>query len=171
MKKLSYLLLVILLLILAAGCGSTQTQANMQSKENIVPVQKEPEQLKLKTAGEITNALKVKGLPISAIIVYNEETDVNKLLGRPNQYIGKANFADTTVEQIDLKDPCGGSVEFFRSADEAKARKDYIDNIGKNLPMAVEYSYINGTALLRLNKNLTPSQATKYEKIFKELKI
>lgn len=164
MKRIFILMLCILMLICIAGCGTAKTAEGTSSTQNQEPV-------KLKTAKEISTALKNKGLPIGTVVVFTAETDSNKLLGRPHQYISKVGFADTTIEQSDQSDPKGGSVEFFSSSSDTKARKEYIDSFGKQSPMFIEYSYINGTALLRLNSDLTPEQAAKYEKGFKELDI
>lgn len=54
------------------------------------------------TAEEITNKLKEKGLNIGKIVVYTEETDLNNLLGRPNQYTSKTIFEDTRLEQLNI---------------------------------------------------------------------
>jgi len=168
MKKIMYLL-VAWLMVALLGCGAATT-----TKESPAPAQKQQEQVKLKTAEEISTALKAKGLPIGTVIVYTAETDTNKLLGRPNQYVSKVKFTDTSLKQSDANslEDGAGSVEFFTNAGDVKARKDYIDNIGKKMgPLFIEYSYINGDALLRINKVFTPDQAAQYEKVFKELKI
>lgn len=161
MKKILYLL-TILLMFAVLGCGASAS---------VAPTKEAP-QVKLKTAEEISTTLKAKGLLIGTVVVYTAETDPNKLLGRPNQYTGKVKFADASINQPEGKDPKGGSVEFFTNAADVKARKEYIDGIGKKLgPLFIEYSYINGTALLRLDSELTPDQAAQYEKIYMELKI
>lgn len=92
------------MIITTAGCGSTQTQ------NAPAPAQKQQEQVKLKTAEEISAALKAKGLLIGTVVVYTAETDTNKLLGRPNQYTSKVNFADTSLDQPDPNDPDTDSI-------------------------------------------------------------
>ncbi len=159
MKRILTLLILVLLTVSLVGCGAAQTQTPKQ------------EEAKPQTAEEVVNALKAKGLSIDNIIVYTAETDPNSLLGRPNQYTSKVKFADTNLEQTDTAEPTGGTIEFFTSNEGAKARKEYIDNFGKSMPMLVEYSYINNGVLLRLDKELTPDQASNYEKAFAELKI
>ena len=69
-----------------------------------------------------TIALKLKGqgLPVRTVNVYTEETDPNKLLGRPGQYVGKANFRNPRADSDDLKGldvSEGGSIEVFTSED------------------------------------------------------
>ena len=96
------------------------------------------------------------GLDISDLIVYTAETDENELLGRPNQYTSKVNFVN-------------GSIEVFESEKDVKSRQEYINSIGEATPMFAEYNYINGKALLRIDKSLTPEEAKKYEEEFMKL--
>jgi len=108
------------------------------------------------------------GIPIADKEVYTAETDTNKLLGRPGQYIAKANWADSRLEQPN-DDMAGGSVEIFRNERDLKARKDYVDNIGRAMPAMAQYQYRKGLVLIRLDKALTPAQAAEYEKALKGL--
>ncbi len=123
------------------------------------------------SAEVITNKLKDAGLPIDNIIAYTEKTDVNELLGRPNQYISKTNFADTTVEQGDDKtEPTGGSVEVFKNAADLNTRKTYIESLFKSFPTWTQYMIVNGNYLLRIDGAVTPENAKKYEAAFAKLK-
>lgn len=150
MKKLG--ILTIMAFVFLVGCGDSKTNTTSLS------------------ASQYIEKLKESGHPIGLVIDYTAETDPNKMLGRPNQYTSKSNFADTTIEQLDPTDPDGGSVEVFKTKKDAENRKKYIDSIGESMPMLTEYSYINGTALLRLSKSLTPDQAEKYKETFMEIK-
>jgi hypothetical protein len=117
-----------------------------------------------------TIALKLKGqgLPVRTVRVYTEETDPNKLLGRPGQYVGKAHFRDPRADSDDLKGldvSEGGSIEVFTSADEAEKRAAYVEGIGKSgVGPFAEYDYRRGRVLLRIAGNLTPKQAREYER-------
>jgi len=150
LKKLG--IFTILAFVFLVGCGDSKTSTASL------------------TASDYIDKLKEAGHPIGLVVDYTAETDPNELLGRPNQYTSKSNFADTTIEQLDPTDPDGGSVEVFKTKKDAENRKKYIDNIGESMPMLTEYSYINGTALLRLSKSLTPDQAEKYKGTFMEIK-
>lgn len=150
MKKLG--ILTIMAFVFLVGCGD--------SKANTTPL----------SASQYIEKLKESGHPIGLVVDYTAETDPNELLGRPNQYTSKSNFADTTIEQLDPTDPDGGSVEVFKTKKDAENRKKYIDSIGESMPMLTEYNYINGTVLLRLSKSLTPDQAEKYKETFMEIK-
>jgi len=139
MKKLISILLCSLMIFALVGCGSAASKKALNAEEY---------------GTKLTEA----GLAIDAIEVTTADNDVNKLMGRPNQYTSKINFTN-------------GSIEVFTNKEDAKNRKEYIDSIGKKLPLMAEYSYINdkGT-LLRIKKDLTPDDAKKYEDAFMKIK-
>lgn len=123
------------------------------------------------TAAQLTSKLKEANLPIYDVIVYNESNDVNKLLGRPNQYISKVNFADKRLEQFDLKNnPDGATIETFNNTTDLNARKEYLESIMKASPVFTEYMVVNGNYLLRLSKDLTNEQVNKYKQAFMAIK-
>lgn len=118
------------------------------------------------TVEVVLATLKGAGIPIGESVTYTAETDVNKLLGRPNGYVGKINFLDARITRTrpdSFPTEDGRSIEVFANADGAKARKDYIDALGKGSPTFVEYSYLKGRSLVRVSKTLTPLQAAEYE--------
>jgi len=118
------------------------------------------------TAEAIVQALVDRGLPIDSTVTYTAETDPNELLGRPAQYVGKASFHDSRLDAPSdpkvLSVTDGGSVEVFRSDDDARRRFDYVSEIAK-LPLVAEYDVLVGTVLLRLSGGLTPDQAAVYK--------
>ncbi|MBU3103010.1 LptM family lipoprotein [Clostridium gasigenes] len=99
--------------------------------------------------------LRDAGMEINNLIIYTAETDENELLGRPNQYTSKVNFDN-------------GTIEVFEKTEDAKERKEYIDNIGKKMNALVEYSYIKDGTLLRINKDVAPDMAEKYKEAFEK---
>lgn len=115
----------------------------------------------------IAASLQASGLPVSDVVVHTAESDPNKLLGRPNQYTIKVNWTDTRVTQGDSD----ATIEVF--ADEAgmKQRAAYVEAIGKNAPMFVQYIYTSAkhTAVLRVPRALTPDQAKEYEEWLSKL--
>ena len=140
MKKIIYLL-SILLVVSLLGCGT--------------PTASTP----AITAEGICNSLKASGLPMDNTVVYTEETDTNKLLGRPNQYTSKTSFKDTRSEDS----RAGGTIEVFSNQKDAKSRKDYIESVTKDTPLSLQYMYLKENVLLRIDHDLTPSQAAEYE--------
>ena len=56
-------------------------------------------------------------------------------------------------------------MEVFASADAAAARQRYIQQVQKAAPfVGTEYSYVDGTVLVRVSGKLTPEQAAEYER-------
>jgi hypothetical protein len=109
----------------------------------------------------------LRSLPITNTVIYTAETDPNKLLGRPNQYIEKMSFTDSRIEPVENSVKC--SVEVFASEGDAEARKKYIDAIGKAASPFTEYSFVHKNVLLRLDKSLTPEQADEYRRALDKL--
>lgn len=87
---------------------------------------------------QVVDAFERAKLPIEKPVVYDQKTDPNGILGRPNQYVEKINFADSR----DKKRGRDCTIEIFRNAEDAKARKDYVDTIGKSAPIFASYSYL-----------------------------
>lgn len=110
------------------------------------------------TAEQYGDKLKEAGLAIDNVEVTTEDNDVNHLMNKPNEYTSKINFTN-------------GSIEVFKNKEDAQARKDYIDGIGKKMPMLSEMSYINDAgALLRIDHKVTASDAQKYDDAFMKIK-
>ncbi len=116
---------------------------------------------------------------IGALFPFNEANDPNKQMGRPNQYISKASWADKRIdphdfsdenaEEIDRIDPVdfkGGTIEGFKNTADLNRRYNYIKNITLHMPIYNQYMYRKGLFLMRLDTDLTPSQAKEYEKQF-----
>jgi hypothetical protein len=156
-RKTSLIMIVVVSIgILLSGCQSAA------SNTDSIPT----------TAEEIVKALQDAGIPIAKVEVYTAENDPNSLLGRPDQYITKANFSDSRIDEP-IADHIGvdngGSIETFDNAQDAKKRYDYISEISKSAPMFAEYEYLIDKAILRISKHLTPEQAAEYENKFKEI--
>jgi hypothetical protein len=128
------------------------------------------------TAEQVTSVLIGKIPTVKLVKAYTATDDPNHQLGRPNGYTSKTAFSDSRVPAGELEGQRedaterGGSVEVFADAASAKARMDYIQTIGKSLPLAVEYNYVNGPILVRVTNLLTPDQAKDYETATKELR-
>jgi hypothetical protein len=149
MRAPRHLLATAALLISVAACSSTPSQ----------------------TADQIVSELTSKVATARPSVAFSADTDPNKLLGRPNGYTSKVSFTDSRIGPDDLLgvEPggvdAGGSVEVFADADAAAARQQYIQQLQKAAPLlGTEYSYVDGTALVRVSGKLTPDQAADYER-------
>ena len=112
-----------------------------------------------RNASTIVQNLVDAGLPIENIIAYNEQTDPNSLLGRPNGYTSKVSFADNRIEQYSL-DPEGGTVEVFNSIADANTRNLYVSTFSGTL--FGSYVFQSNNIIMRISHELTPAQAEEY---------
>ncbi len=119
------------------------------------------------TAGDYVNGFINASLPVDNVIVYDEETDLNELLGRPNQYTSKVNFADTRIPQSDPEDPIGGTVEVFNNNDDLQLRKSDLESVED----LYQFIYVSpdGLALLRISYVLNPEDAEEYVNVLNNI--
>jgi hypothetical protein len=110
------------------------------------------------------------GVPeITDALIYDETTDPNDLLGRPNGYTGAASLTDSRASDpggtggIDL----GAVLEVWPTAADAQARADYIATLQKgNTLLGSEYHHVRGNVLLRVSGQLPPSVDAAYAAAF-----
>lgn len=159
-NKVIYVIAVIVILIIGALGVFLVNQNKKVSTNN--------EQSKNMTAEDICSELKNSNSNIGKIVVYTSENDMNNLLGRPNQYTSKVNFADNRISQeyVEENDAKGGTIEVFENKTDMEKRKEYIEQISNSSSMFTQYIYSKGNVLLRLEKELTPEQAKEYEEAF-----
>ena len=177
MSPLRYLLMSICFVAVLSACtGSASTPTSSTPTviaQTTIPTATPTPTHMGQSADQILQGLKAHGLPIGESFTYTAENDVNKLLGRPGQYIGKLNFKDTRITStergigISVRD--GGSIEIFATVTDAQNRFTYIQAISKSSPLFAEYEYLDGLVILRISSQLTPVQAKAYEAALKAL--
>lgn len=144
------------------GKGYTAPKTKPQTKKPVAST-------KPLNATTVAENLAKNGFPISNIISYNKKNDVNNLMGKPGQYIGKVNFADNRIEQYDPTDPLGGSIEVFRNHRDAVKRQKYINTIGDAAPILSESNYVHKNYLLRIDRSLSRDEFNEYKNSFIEI--
>jgi hypothetical protein len=166
MKKIMFIVPIIVILGIS-GCGDNKVQNPITtSNDKQLQYSATPALIsKVLTDKEIISKFKESGIPIGKIIEYTDETDPNKLLGRPNQYIGKINWADTRIKQP-ISDVAGGTIETFQNNSDCEKRKKYVEQVSSGNPLILQYMFQNNNMLLRLEKDLTPKQVAEYTAIF-----
>jgi hypothetical protein len=125
-----------------------------------------------RTSKELVEELRCQGIPVGQVETYNEQTDPNHLLGRPNGYASKTNWTDTRIpdQTGDFEVDDGGSIEVYPNKADAKDRFDYVRGWAKSSPAwAGEYTYLLGSVVLRVSTTLVPSQASGYKKKAEEI--
>ena len=99
------------------------------------------------------------GANVSALFVYDSETDPNKKLGKPGNYTSKVNFALVSLAPdaeatASVSVTQGGSIEVFANQADAVARQNDILSKEVSFLGTFEYTFICGNALLRLSPDL-----------------
>jgi len=141
-KKLTLFFFIAAVAICLTACSSTEKKQ---------PV----------TIDSIISGFTAAGLTVENIEVYTAETDPNQLLGRPNQYIAKTNF--TCGENV------SGTIEQFSNTSDLNSRKEYVTQVTSSMSMLSQYIYASDLFLLRIDHQLTPEDAAKYNETFLEL--
>lgn len=169
MKKLLSFLLIVILLLSLLGCNGKQ----------------------VKDARYYVDGMKERGMPIAEVIDYTEQSDMNNLLGRPNQYTSKSSFIDEkmvvkeektgntkldkTIDDMDKRTiemfgkETSGTIEVFTNKKDLETRKSYIERVSKGASFLNQYIFVKDNALMRIEYKLTPAEAEEYNKIFQEL--
>lgn len=123
------------------------------------------------TAENLLNDLKEMNSNVGEIVVYDEETDPNGNLGRPGNYIGKADFSDIRIEQ-NGDDLIGGTIEVFENKDDCQDRADYLNALNDpslGIFGVNAYIYQYDKAVFRIDYDLTPDQAEEYHEQMTEI--
>ena len=70
-------------------------------------------------------------------------------------------------------EPLGGTIEVFSNKDDMQKRKEYLNSLMSSgnafLSSSYAYMYSSDCILLRIHRELTPSQAKEYEATFNEI--
>lgn len=163
MKNLFILTIAVIIVV---GCTDQTSKHNPESAKSssanvevAKPLPAEPEIKLIQDTQFITD--KLKTIPtLGKVVIYTEDTDPNKLLGRPNQYIGKLNFTDTRYKGTKAED--FGTIEIFKNKDDLEARYQYVESVTKGTPLLM-YQFRHENLLMRLPHEVTPTQAKEYE--------
>jgi hypothetical protein len=110
-------------------------------------------------AASVAATLTEMGPPVGDVRLFDAETDPNRLLGRPGQYIGKVSWRDERAPDSNA------TLEFFADEPALRARERYTEAISRAGGPFTQYIYANPSrlALLRLPFALTPEQAAEYD--------
>lgn len=148
MKKkllLCMLILVIMLSISACGDGSAPDPKDY-------------------TPEDIIAALSENECPVGEITSYDENTDPNGKLGRPNEYVGKADFMIPGIETAS-----SATVETFATKEDCQSRYDYLSAFADPSLGAFglnQYMYKSDYSILRIPYEVIPTDAATYETVF-----
>lgn len=166
--RITTLTFIVLSVVLLFGCGTeTMNQQPEALEEEIETIDDSTTVTDFLTEEEVLDRFVIFELPVGETIIYDEETCPNDLLGRPGQYIGKADWEDTRVDQYgDIL--TGGTIEVFEDEATLLKRKEYLEPFLEEA-MFLQYMFIHKNVIVRVDKELTPSQAEEYKDALESL--
>jgi hypothetical protein len=166
--RIKILVWIVLSALFVFGCGSETVNQQPETIEDELDVIRDAEGITdFLTAEEVIDRFVVFELPVGETIIYDEETCPNDLLGRPGQYVGKADWEDTRVEQYgDFL--TGGTIEIFEDDATLVKRKEYLEPFLEEA-VFLQYMFIHKNVIVRVDKELTPSQADEYKDALESL--
>lgn len=152
------------------ACGGGQAPAQ-DSTEGTTPMEEQaPVEL---TAGEALDQLRNLNQNVTDVLVWDESTDSNGLLGRPGEYVSKADFSDGRVKELWETEEermesglAGGTLETFSSESDCTKRLDHLKKF-MGADMGVfglnQYVYKYPKAIFRVSFDVVPSEAEIYK--------
>jgi hypothetical protein len=166
--RITTLTVIVLSVVLLFGCGTeTMDQQPEALEEEIETIDDSTTVTDFLTEEEVLDRFVIFELPVGETIIYDEETCPNDLLGRPGQYIGKADWEDTRVDQYG-DTLTGGTIEVFEDEATLVKRKEYLEPFLEEA-MFLQYMFIHKNVIVRVEKELTPSQAEEYKDALESL--
>lgn len=186
---LGFLLVIIAMLLIFIACFFYYNNNFKQTANENTPVVtptptattevQEPQEKRKTdlTAEDIIMEMKKRNSNIEQVNVFNEQTDPNQLLGRPNEYTSKIDFKDFRINDEELEQEglnmVGGTIEVFQNETDLTTRRKYIEDMyvmyADFLNTTKEYFVQRGNALMRITYKLTPEQEKEYEDIFNDI--
>ena len=178
--------------------GTEESQPDQETSQEEVQQEKTPS-VDTTDGEAVIQYFEENGAEFLDVKHYTAEDDPNEMLGRPGGYVAKADFilpevqqkkideatafydeigtemtpeeieAEVTEEQSGFGVEYGGSIELFRTPEEAQRRMEYVSSVAPSVGVH-EYGYTVDNVYLRVSESLTPDEAAKYEEILNGLK-
>lgn len=113
------------------------------------------------------------GIPAKIVFTYTPENDPNKLLGRQGGYTSKVSLQDSRLPPVagnfgsesgPGSTDGGAAIECYPSHGGAVDRYNYLK--GFTGVLGDGYDYVSGSCVLRLTKDLVPTEASQFEQAF-----
>ena len=181
MKKSILMLFSLFLIIGLVGCGEknekptpTATSVLTAFKEAGLLIYKEV----VFTAETDTNQLLGRPNSYIAKIDFNDKNTVDRLITMQKEEILKITDVpqvgfetDEDWKKLVMIERLGGTIEEFNNKEDTQKRFDYLEslqNSGLNIT-SNEYRTLQNNILLRIDSDVLPEQAKKYEETFKSL--
>ena len=139
-NKIAVIMLACMLAVSATACGESGGASN---GERGVNEETEPVYEDLPDSQSLAEQIKAINSNVGGIEAFDESTDPNGNLGRPGEYISKADFEDTRLEQYG-EYLVGGTIETFENESDCNNRYKYLKTLQDSslgIPQSNRYHY------------------------------
>lgn len=163
-KKMVTILLALCLAGTMGACGGSGNTSD--GGEEAPQEETEPKYEELPDSQSLAEQIKAGNSNVGEIEAFDESTDPNGNLGRPGEYISKADFEDMRLEQYD-EYYTGGTIETFENESDCDNRYEYLKAMQDSSLGAFglnQYMYKYDKAIFRIEYDLTPDQAEEYHR-------
>lgn len=161
-KKMVTILLTLCLACTIGACG--ESEGTSDGEQEVSQEKTEPTYEELPDSQSLAEQIKAVNSNVGEIEAFDESTDPNENLGRPGEYISKADFEDMRLEQYG-EYYIGGTIETFESESDCDNRYEYLKTMQDSSLGAFglnQYMYKYDKAIFRIEYDLTPDQAEEY---------
>lgn len=161
-KRILAILLAGMMAMSATACGGSGGTSDRG--QTVSQKETEPEYGELPDSQNLAEQIKATNPNVGEIEVFDESTDPNGNLGRPGEYISKADFEDTRLDQYG-EYYTGGTIETFENESDCDNRYEYLKAMQDSSLGAFglgQYMYKYDKAIFRIEYDLTPDQAEEY---------
>ena len=161
-KRIVVVMMAGMLAVSATACGGSEGAS--AGGQEATQAEAEPEYEELPDSQNLAEQIKEANSNVGEIEVFDETTDPNGNLGRPGEYISKADFEDTRLDQYG-EYYTGGTIETFENESDCDNRYEYLKAMQDSSLGAFglgQYMYKYDKAIFRIEYDLTPDQAEEY---------
>lgn len=161
-KRIVAVMLAGILAVSATACGGSGGASD--GGKEATQTEAEPEYEELPDSQNLAEQIKAANSNVGEIEAFDESTDPNGNLGRPGEYISKADFEDTRLDQYG-EYYTGGTIETFENESDCDNRYEYLKTMQDSSLGAFglnQYMYKYDKAIFRIEYDLTPDQAEEY---------
>lgn len=161
-KRIVVVMMAGMLAVSATACGGSEGAS--AGGQEATQAEAEPEYEELPDSQNLAEQIKEANSNVGEIEVFDESTDPNGNLGRPGEYISKADFEDTRLDQYG-EYYTGGTIETFENESDCDNRYEYLKTMQDSSLGAFglnQYMYKYDKAIFRIEYDLTPDQAEEY---------
>ena len=151
---------------------STEVETTVAEEETTVVETEAQKNLEDLVLSSVFDRLQEKIPSLTEYQIFDSSSDPNGLLGRPKQYIQKADGWDSRKEVFDKEGDYAIDIEVFKNKADCQSRYEYLQQFtDPNLGIMGlnQYMYKYDLAIFRVDYDLTPEAAEEYKQAMDEI--